>query len=106
MGILIFILVWYILLSVSLMKVFEKAGVEAWKALVPGLNFVEWCKIIGRKPSYALWILFPVVNIFIIAGMEVDMARSFGRYRFIDSVLAVVYAPILFFLIGRNTDDK
>ena len=88
------------------MKVFEKAGVEAWKALVPGLNFVEWCKIIGRKPSYALWILFPVVNIFIIAGMEVDMARSFGRYRFIDSVLAVVYAPILFFLIGRNPDDK
>ena len=106
MTILIFLLVLYILVGVTLMKPFEKAGVPGWKALVPGLAAVEWCKIIGRKPWYALWLLFPIVNIFIFVGMCVDLVRSFGRYSFGYATLAVLYAPIAFFLIGRNPDDK
>jgi signal peptidase I len=85
-----------------MMKLFEKAGIPAWKALVPGLAAVEWCKIIGRKPQYALWLLFPIVNIFIYAGMVIDLIRSFGKHGYWDSVLAVVFAPIPNFLIGRD----
>jgi len=106
MSILIFVLVSYILLSYSLTLIFPKAGVEAWKGWVPGLNFVEWCKIVGRKPSYALWLLFPIVNIFIYCGLAVDMARSFGRFSLKDAALAVIYAPALFFMIAKNTNDK
>ena len=65
MSVLIFLIVLYVLLGVSMMKLFEKAGIPGWKALVPGLAAVEWCKMIGRKPQYALWLLFPIVNIFI-----------------------------------------
>jgi signal peptidase I len=101
-SILIFFIVWYLLLSLSLMKLFEKAQVPGWKALVPGLNFVEWCRIIGQKPSHALWLLVPVVNFFTLAGMEVDMGRAFGKMKFWHSALAVIYSPILFFLIGRD----
>jgi len=104
MSILLFIIVLYILLGLSMMKLFEKAGVPGWKALVPGLAAVEWCKLVGRKPQYALWFLFPVVNFFIYAGMVIDLIRSFGRHGFWDSVLAVVYAPVSFFMVGR--DDK
>jgi len=82
MGVLIFFIVAYLILSISLFKIFEKAGEEAWKALVPGWNFAIWCKIIGRSPWWALWLLFPIVNIFIYAGMAVDMVRSFGKYKF------------------------
>lgn len=106
MSVLIFLLVLYVLLGLSMMKLFEKAGIPGWKALVPGLAAVEWCKMVGRKPWYALWLLFPIVNIFIYAGMCIDLARSFGKYSFWQAVLAVVYAPIPFFLIGRNADDK
>jgi len=45
----------------TLQKLFEKAGVEAKKAWIPGTNFVEWCKLVGQKPSHALWMLFPIV---------------------------------------------
>lgn len=102
MSILIFLIVLYILLGLSMMKLFEKAGVPGWKALIPGVAAIEWCKIIGRQPRYALWLLFPIVNFFIYAGMVIDLVRSFGRHGFGQAVMAVVYAPIPFFLIGRD----
>ena len=102
MGILIFLIVFYILTSVTLQKLFVKAGEDGWKALVPGLNFIVWSKLIGRPAWWAALLLLPIVNIFIWAGMCVDMVRSFGRYNFWDSFLAVIATPIIFFQIGKN----
>ena len=82
--------------------VFPKAGSAAWKALVPGLNFVEWCKIIGRPTWWALLLLIPIVNIFIFVGMCVDLVRSFGKYTLKDSTLAVLFAPLPFFQIAKD----
>lgn len=106
MGILIFILISYILLSLSLRKVFEKAGVSPTKALIPGVNFMEWANLIGRPKWWAFLLLVPIVNIFIYAGMCVDLVRSFKKYDFVDSALAVIYAPLSFFKLGNNKDDK
>lgn len=102
MTILIFLIISYILLSISLYLLFPKAGVEAKLGLIPGVNFAEWCEIIGRKRSYAWWLLFPIVNIFIFCGMAVDMVRSFGKLSLFDSALAVIYAPLSFYLISRD----
>ena len=85
---------------------FPKAGVDAVKGLIPGVNFVEWCKIIGQKPAHALWLLFPIVNIFIFAAMAVDMVRSFGKLQFKHTAAAVIYAPAAFFKIATNPNDK
>lgn len=104
MSILIFLLVSYILLSISLFLLFPKAGVAASKGLVPGVNFVEWCKLIGRSPWHAAWLLFPVVNLFIFCGMAVDMVRSFRQYKLIHSTWAVIYAPAIFFWIARKPE--
>ena len=106
MSVLLFLIISYILLSISLYKVFEKVGEAGWKALVPGYQFVVWAKIIGRPAWWAALLLIPIVNIFIFVGMCVDMVRSFGKYELRDSALAVIYAPISFFLIGQNKDDK
>lgn len=106
MSVLIFFIVFYVLLSLSLYLLFPKAGVEAKKGLIPGVNFAEWCKIIGRKPSYAFRLLIPIVNIFIFAGMAVDLVRSFNKLSFLDSALAVIYAPAAFFAIASNKNSK
>ena len=105
MNFLIFVVIFYLLLSAALYKVFEKAGVDPKKALIPGVNFAEWCKLIGRKPTYALWLLFPIVNIFIITGMTVDLVRSFKNYDFKWATIAVIFPPLALFLLGKN-DDK
>lgn len=106
MSVLIFILIGYVLLSVALFFIFPKAGEAGWKGLAPGLNFVIWCKLIGRNPLHALWLLFPIVNIFIIAGMCIDMARSFGKHLFWHSVAAVVLAPLALLYLGLSKDEK
>ena len=102
----IFFIIYYILLCLTLGNLFEKAGVSQSKAWIPGVNFMEWCKLIGRKPSHALWLLFPIVNIFTITGMAVDLVRSFGRLKFVNTALAVIYAPLEFLLTDKDPSAK
>jgi signal peptidase I len=104
MAVLLFLIISYIILSVSLYFLFPKANVPGWKGLVPGLNFIEWCKIIGRKRRYALWLLFPIVNFFIFISMAIDLVRSFGKYGFKEEVIAFLYAPISFFKLAFDKD--
>ncbi len=85
---------------------FPKAGVEATKGLIPGVNFAEWCKLIGRKPTHALWLLFPIVNIFIFTAMAVDLVRSFGKYEFKHTAAAVLFAPAIFFKLAKDEKAK
>ncbi|MEE9374158.1 MAG: signal peptidase I [Saprospiraceae bacterium] len=106
MVVLIFFILFYILLSISLFFLFPKAGVDGWKGLVPGLNFMEWAEIVGRPRWYGLLAFIPIVNFFIVAGMAVAMAKSFGRNEFIDAVLAVIYAPVLFFKYAFGNQYK
>jgi len=101
-GILAFLLVTYLLLCFTLAALFKKAGEDSTKAWIPGIQFGVWSRIVGHKPSHAWWLLFPIVNIFIFAALCIDMVKSFGKLGFADSVLAVVYPPLAFWLIGRN----
>ncbi len=111
MGVLLFLLLSYLVLCYGLSLVFAKAALktppvpvtpsDAW---VPGKNFATWAQLIGRKPSYALLLLVPIVNVFIFAGLAVDLARSFGRYGLLDAALAVIAAPLYFIWLGRSDD--
>ncbi|MBK7232856.1 MAG: S26 family signal peptidase [Saprospiraceae bacterium] len=105
MFIVIFLIISYILLCLSLFWLFPKMGIPAAKAWIPGVNFAEWCQAIGRSPWHALWLLVPIVNVFIFAGMSVDLVRSFRKMTFGDSALAVIYAPLSFTLIAKNDKD-
>ncbi len=106
MSILIFTIIYFILVFVTLYKLFEKAGEAGWKALVPGYNFVVWSKIVGRPGWWAALLLIPIVNIFIYVGLCVDMVRSFGKLTFKDAAMAVIYAPIPFYLLGSKKEAK
>ncbi len=106
MSILIFFLVLYLLFCFTLQKVFAKVGVPSNKAWIPGVNFAEVCKLIGRPGWHAVYMLIPIYNFFFFAGICVDLVRSFGKYDFIHSALAVIYAPIMFWLIGKDEKTK
>jgi signal peptidase I len=85
---------------------FPKAGIASSKAWIPGVNFIEWCKLIGKKPIEALWLLFPIVNIFTFTAMAVDLVRSFGKHKFGHSAAAVLYAPAIFTSIAKDDNAK
>ncbi len=102
----IFLLVTYLLLSISFYFLFPKMGQAAWQGLVPGLNLVIVCRLIGRKDAHAAWLLFPLVNVFIFAGMMVDLVRSFNKMLFWHSVLAVIAAPFYFMYLALSDKEK
>jgi signal peptidase I len=81
---------------------FPKADKNAIDGLIPGKNFVVWCRLIGRPDWWPLLILIPIVNIFIIAGMAVNLVRSFKKYEFVHSAVAVIFAPAIFAWIARQ----
>ncbi|NNE27813.1 MAG: signal peptidase I [Saprospiraceae bacterium] len=72
--------------------------------LIPGKNFVQWANIIGRPTWWPILLLVPIVNIFIFAGMAVNMVRSFKKYKFVHSAASVIYAPAAFFWLAKNDD--
>ncbi len=102
MAILIFFLISYVLLSISLYLLFPKADIPAVNGLIPGKNFIEWAKLIGRPAWWPILLLVPIVNIFIFAGMAVNLVRSFKKYSFGHSAGAVIYAPASFAWLAKN----
>lgn len=55
---LLFYLVFIIAVIVGLWKVFEKAGQQGWKALIPIYNIVIMCRIVGLDPWWTLAFIF------------------------------------------------
>ena len=81
---------------------FPKMEIEAWKGLVPVLNFMELSEKVGRSRWYGLLFLVPIVAFFIVAGLTVATLRSFGRDGFVDAALGVIYSPIAFFKLAKD----
>ncbi|HMG13971.1 MAG TPA: DUF5684 domain-containing protein, partial [Saprospiraceae bacterium] len=102
MIILIFLLVTYLLFCYTLRPLLVKAGFDGSKAWIPGANFAEAFRMVGDNPNRVWWLLFPIYNIFVYVGICVDVVRSFGKYKFSDSALAVIYAPYIFYRINKN----
>ena len=102
MTILLFIIISYLLWSFCLYLLFKKTEVKPTDGLIPGLNFVRICQLVGRKPGFALWLLFPIVNIFIYCGLMVDLVRSFNLMNLWHSTLAVVYSPAILWQAAKN----
>lgn len=95
LNILLYLLPLIVLVYIGLWKLHEKAGLAGWTAIVPFYGFYTRLKITGR-PSWWLILLFvPVVNIFIVIGVLLDLAKSFGKFGFWEH-LGVVVLPFIF----------
>jgi len=104
MGLSGFLLLYYLLLVISLASVFRRAGFPIWKAIIPVYQFAVLGELVGRKWTYGLWILVPIVNIFIFASLVIDVVRSFKIYDFWHHVLVVVFAPFYLFYLSTRKD--
>ncbi len=85
---------------------FPKAGVPAIKGLIPGVNFIEVCKLIGKPTWWAALLLVPIVGFFTFAEMVVRLVRSFGKYKLRHSAGAVAYAPASLAWLAMDKDSK
>jgi hypothetical protein len=104
---LVFILALAVFYVVCQWKIFTKAGVPGWIALIPIYNYWKLCEIVGRPGWWSLsfllsfiplvgWIVPLVVAIIVM----VDLAKSFGKepiFALLLILLPIIGLPMLAF---------
>jgi hypothetical protein len=108
-----FLVIWLALVVVmlaSMWKIFEKAGVEGWKAIVPVYNTWVLAEIVGKPGWWGLAPLLmsiPIVNfiawipvLVVQVILSIELAKSFGKepiYAALFILLPYVGYPYLAF---------
>ncbi|SNR29856.1 signal peptidase I [Lutibacter flavus] len=86
----IFFLIVQVIHFLGTWKLYVKAGRKSWEALVPIYNGVILMKIINRPFWWVILLFIPIINLLMFPVVWVETVRSFGKYKTIDSILAVV----------------
>lgn len=95
-AILVTALVAWAITAVAGWKIFVKAGVEGWKALIPLYNIYLYLEIAGYNGWLVLLTFVPYVGSFVVAIlMAIGLAKNFGK-----SVLFAVFGLLIFSLVG------
>ena len=105
MGNIIFLIL--VLISfVGLYKIFEKAGLPGWKALIPVYNFWLVGTIINRPKWWGLIMIIPGVNLIMYGVYGFHLARAFKKRMNNDLIYASLMPYLYFAYLGFNKDIK
>jgi len=89
-----------IILFVSLWKIFEKAGVEGWKAIIPFYNTWVLAEIVGQPGWVGLLMYVPYLGVLVAFYIYYLLAKAFGKsvlFAIGLLFLGVIFFPILAF---------
>lgn len=85
---------------------FKKAGVPAWKGLVPVLNILEMLKIANRPWWWVFYVAIPLIGQIIWIGVMKEFLKAYNKDTTGDLIAAVI-APFIYLpYIGANKDVK
>ena len=106
----------YVLIVVSLLlvllpapglyKMFQKAGIPAWKAYVPFYNTWEIVQAAGLRRHWFFWQFIPVAGWFITLWFFVEWVKLFGKFKLYQHAAAALVPFFYFPYIGYNKKDK
>jgi hypothetical protein len=89
-----------ILLIIAIWKIFEKAGLPGWGAIIPIYNAYLLLKVAKRPGWWLLLYFIPFVNLIIAIIVIFDIAKNFGKstaFGFGLLFLSIIFYPILAF---------
>jgi signal peptidase I len=89
-----------------LARLFEKAGVEKWKAFVPFYNTWVMETLAQRPLHWVFWQFIPVVGWFISPGIFIEFVKLYGKFSVGSHILAALLAPVYFPYIAYYQDVK
>ena len=96
----VIILVFAVFMIVAMWKIFEKAGQEGWKAIIPFYNLYILLKIVGKPGWWLILFLIPLVNYIFLIWTYNMLSKSFGKDEGFTVglvLLGIVFFPILGF---------
>jgi len=106
LGWFIFFLVVQVIHFLGTWKLYVKAGRKAWEAIVPIYNAIVLMKIIKRPTWWVILLFIPIINLLMFPVVWVETVRSFGKYKSIDSIIAVLSLGFYNFYLNYVEDVK
>ena len=106
MAIIIFFFLAGYLASVFTSGMQKKAGYNIVDAFIPIKGNLNMAAMIGKPKYWAVLCYTPVFNFFVLATIFSDLARSFGRERFYEYFISMVFPFAYLPYLGFNQEDK
>lgn len=91
---------------VGIWKIFEKAGVEGWKILIPFYNFYVWLKIIKKPLWWYIILLIPFINVFMVFLMIIELMKGFEKNALYEQALGVIFPFVVLPYLGFSSKEK
>lgn len=88
-----------IFIAPGLALVFHKAEEPWWAAFIPFYNIIVWLRLVGRPWWWMFLLAIPIVDIFILLQISLDLAKDFGKGTLFG--LGLAFLPfILYWILG------
>lgn len=100
LGVWIFVAAVFVLMIVSMWKIYAKAGKPGWASLIPFYNMWVLAEICGKPGWWGLLCLIPYAGIVFLILLYIDLAKRFGKgagYAVGLILLGIVFFPMLAF---------
>ena len=85
-------------------RLYQKAGKQAWEALIPVYNAVILMDIIRRPRWWVILLFIPIINLMMFPVIWVETLRSFGKNSSFDTALGLLTFGLYTYSINYNTN--
>lgn len=100
-SVLIIFLLIRIGITIGYWKLFEKAGIDGWKSLIPFYSeYVIIVDIVGKPAWWVIYMFIPVLNIFAWYVLMFNTLRCFGKDSIWSQILMIFAAPVYLPFLG------
>ncbi len=99
-------LLYFVTPHYGLYKIFEKLGIEGWKALVPFYSTWIIVKKIDKSIWWFIFYYIPFVGFVVWLGIIVELMKMLGKFSLKEHFLAVVFAPVYLAKVGTDPNVK
>ncbi len=87
-------------------KLFNLAGVESWKALIPFYNIIKHLDIINRPRWWIILVFIPVINLLMIPVIWIEYIKTFNHNSKLDRILVIVTLGFYIYYISYVSNKK
>jgi hypothetical protein len=110
-SLIVFAIITYVVVSLSLMKIFKKAGVKPWIAWVPFYNQWKMLEIGGQKGFWVVFSPFPFLSLITLVFMYIAMYHIGKKLSKGDAFVVLgIFLPLVWYIwlaVDKSTwNDK
>ncbi len=88
---------YFLIPAIASWKIYEKAGVNGWSALVPFHRNVKLFEIAGKPVWWIFLYLVPILNVIVYVATLIALSKKFGHG--VGFAIGLLFLPFIFFAI-------